>query len=314
MKTVLIVLTMTLAVHCTWVCAQDQPGTVNAMLGYPPDARLLIINADDFGMSHNTNLAVFDAFERGVLTSATVMMPTAWVKEVADWVRAHPQANVGIHLTHTSEWRNYKWGPVAGREKVPGLVSPDGYMWPDCEPAWEHATPEEAEIESRAQIELAKKMGIDPTHIDSHMGTMQLNPAFADVYLKLSQEYRLPQRQASAEMYALFGAPDRKKREREAGVLGPDVLIHGVPLPPDPADLAEAYNNILRNLKPGLTEFYLHPAIDGPEMQSISGSHARRHADYEWLINPATRALIDELGIKLISYRDLRDAMRGGQG
>lgn len=314
MRTVLAGLIFLLLVLCSTAFAQDPPDTVNAMLGYPPEARLLIINADDFGMSHNTNLAIFEAFERGVLTSATLMMPTAWVKEAVDWAREHPDANVGVHLTLTSEWRRYKWGPVAGRDKVPGILDPDGYMWPDCEPVWEHATPAEAEIECRAQIDLARKMGLDPTHIDAHMGTMQLHPLFWEVYLKLSQEYKLPQRQASSAMYAMFGAPDRKQQEREAGVLGPDVLIHGVPLPPDPAQLGEAYNNILRNLKPGLTELYLHPALDGPEMQSISGSHQRRHADYEWLINPATRALIDELGIKLISYRELRQAMQAGQG
>ncbi len=303
-------LLLPLALYACPLFAADADKNIAELLGYPPETKLLIINADDFGMSHATNLAVFDAFERGVLTSATVMMPTAWVKEVALWVEEHPEAAVGVHLTHTSEWKNYKWAPVAGRAAVPGMLAPDGYMWGGEEDVWAHATPQEAMAEAKAQIEYALSLGIEPTHIDSHMGTMQLHPDFWQVYLELSKEYRLPQRQASRELYNALGATGRKEAEREAGVLGPDVLIYSLPNPKSLDDVPELYNNVLRNLTPGLTELYLHPAIDGPEMQAISGSHARRDADYRWLVDPQTRELIDELGIKLISYRDLREAMR----
>jgi len=294
--------------------AADELKTIPELLGYPPETKMLIINGDDFGMSHATNQAIFDALENGVLTSATVMMPTAWVKEVALWVKDHPDKAVGVHLTHTSEWKLYRWAPVAGRTAVPGMLAPDGYMWSDEADVWAHATPQEAEIEARAQIEYARSLGIEPTHIDSHMGTMQLNPAFAEVYLRLSQEYKLPQRQASKELYDALGAAGRKEAERAAGVLGPDCLIYQIPNPKTMADVPELYNNILRNLKPGLTELYLHPAIDGPEMQAICGSYARRDADYRWLIDPKTRQLIDELGIKLTNYRELRDAMKKADG
>lgn len=303
-------LLLPLALYVCPLLAADADKSIPELLGYPPETKLLIINADDFGMSHATNLAVFDAFERGVLTSATVMMPTAWVKEVALWVQEHPEAAVGVHLTHTSEWKNYKWAPVAGRAAVPGMLGPDGYMWAGEEDVWAHATPQEAMVEAQAQIEYALSLGIQPTHIDSHMGTMQLHPDFWQVYLELSKDYRLPQRQASRELYSALGATGRKEAEREAGVLGPDVLVYTLPNPKTLADVPELYNNVLRSLKPGLTELYLHPAIDGPEMQAIAGSHARRDADYRWLVDPQTRELIDELGIKLISYRDLKEAMR----
>lgn len=291
--------------------AVDWSRPLAELLGYEADDRLLIINADDLGMSHATNQAVFDAFERGVLTSATMMMPTAWVKEVALWVQDHPQADIGIHLTHTSEWRLYRWAPVAGRSIVPGLLAPDGYMWPRIQDVYENATPEEADIEARAQIDYARQLGIEPTHIDSHMGTLQLHEDFWRVYLQLSVDYRLPQRQASPEMYALGGAPGRKDQEKAAGVAGPDHLIHGLPEPQDVSEIPAFYEHILRHLRPGITELYLHPAIDGPEMRAICGSYLRRDVDYRWLIDPRTRELIDELGIKLISYRPLRDLMRG---
>lgn len=290
--------------------AADAERSLAELLGYEPTDRVLIINADDFGMSHATNLAIFDAFERGVLTSATVMMPTAWVKEVALWAKDHPEADIGVHLTHTSEWKNYRWAPIAGRSAVPGLLAADGYMWPDERDVWQNATAQEAQIEARAQIDYAIKLGLSPTHIDSHMGTLQLQDEFWKVYLNLAADYRLPQRQASEEMYALLGAGGRKAAERAAGVLGPDHLIHGLPTPKDPAQMSEFYNGILRRLKPGVTELYLHPALDGPEMKAISGTHARRDADHKWLVDPATRRLIDELGIKLIGYRPVLQAMR----
>jgi chitin disaccharide deacetylase len=281
------------------------------LLGYAATDRLLIINGDDLGMSHATNQAIFDAMEHGVLTSATLMTPTAWVKEVALWAAQHPEADIGVHLTHTAEWKLYRWGPVAGRGAVPGLVGPDGYLWPECEDVWAHATPAEAETEAHAQIEMARQLGIDITHLDSHMGAIQTNPAFWQVYLKLAGDYQLPQRQASAETYESYGFAGLKTIEKQAGVAGPDVLMVGLPSPATLADVPELYNDVLRNLKPGVTELYLHPALDGPEMQAICGSHARREADYRWLVDPRTRQLISNLGIKLIGYRPLRDLMRG---
>ena len=299
-----------MAVLCGATFAIDADKSTAELLGFEPTDRVLIVHADDLGMSHATNVAVLDAFENGVLTSASIMMPTAWVKEVALWVKDHPDADIGVHLTHTSEWSRYRWAPIAGRAAVPGLLAPDGYIWGECEEVWANATPEEAEIEGRAQIDYAIKLGINPTHIDSHMGTMQLNEDFWKVYMKLAVDYNLPQRQASAELYNLMGATGRKEKERAAGVLGPDHLIHGLPMPKDAGDMADFYNGILRRLKPGITELYLHPAIDGVEMQAISGTHARRDADYRWLIDPNTRKLIEQLDIKLIGYREIMDAMR----
>ena len=284
-------------------------------LGFAPDTKVLIINCDDLGMCHAENAATFNALLNGVATSATVMMPCPWVPEVVQWKKEHPEADLGVHLTLTSEWKRYRWGPVVGRELLPSLVDPQGYMWKDCEPLWEHVKPDEAYRECRAQIEMAIRLGLDPTHIDNHMGSLQTHPELWKIYLRLAKEFNLPVRMASEELYAAMGAAGRRKIYAENGIIGPDVLIYPDALPfPEPKSPEETpayYEKILRSLQPGkVYELYLHCALEGPELQHITGYHWRRQADYDWLVSPKTRQLIDQLGIKLIGYRPLRDLQR----
>ena len=295
--------------------AKILPASLVEQLGFPRDAKVLIINCDDLGMCHAENAATFEALEKGVATSATVMMPCPWVPEVVRWKKEHPDADLGVHLTLTSEWTRYRWGPIVGRELVPSLVDEQGYMWRDCEPLWEHVKPEDAYRECRAQIEMAIRLGLEPTHIDNHMGSLQTHPELWKIYLRLAKEFNLPVRMASEELYAAMGAAGRRKVYAENGILGPDVLIYpnavGVPEPKTPAETPGYYEKILRSLQPGkVYELYLHSAIDGPELQHISGYHWRRQADYEWLVSPKTRQLIRKLGIKLIGYRPLRELQR----
>src|SRR5690606_30508267 len=147
-------------------------------LGFPADAKVLILNADDFGMNHAANQGTMEVMKSGGVTSATIMVPCPWFREVADSAQKTPQANLGPHLTLTSEWKHYKWGPVAGRTAVPGLCDPLGYFWPGVQAVYKHSNVEEAETEIRAQIDMALAAGIDVTHIDSHMGTLQYNPKY----------------------------------------------------------------------------------------------------------------------------------------
>ncbi len=284
-------------------------------LGFQATDKVLIINCDDFGMCHAENLATFEALTDGVATSATVMMPCPWVPEVVAWKKGHPEASLGVHLTLTAEWSRFRWQPVLGRALVPSLVDEQGYMWKDCEPAWEHVDADEAYRECRAQVERAIELGLDPTHLDNHMGSLQLHPELWQIYFRLAKEFDLPLRMASQELYAMLGAGDRRAEYEKAGILGSDVLMFGPAIPFEEPDSPEGvpayYEKILRSLEPGkVTELYLHCAIDGPELQAISGSHARRQADRDWLVAPETRKLIEELGIKLISYRPIRELQR----
>lgn len=147
-------------------------------LEFAPSAIVLIVNGDDVGVSHAANQATIASLERGLMTSATIMVPAPWFPEIARYAREHPRADFGLHLVHTSEWTGIKWGPVAGRTVVPGLVDPQGYLWPDIERVYKHGTPEQAAVEARAQIRKALDAGIDVTHLDSHMGALQ----YADPY------------------------------------------------------------------------------------------------------------------------------------
>jgi chitin disaccharide deacetylase len=154
-----------------------QTSNTATMLGYPADAKLLIIHADDLAVSHSQDRASFAALDQRAASAASIMVPCPWLTEVAEYAKAHQDADLGLHLTLTAEWKNYRWGPAAPWNEVPGLLGPDGNLWPDVPFVVKSATPAEVEKEIRAQVERALKVGIHPTHLDNHMGTL-FTPAF----------------------------------------------------------------------------------------------------------------------------------------
>ena len=159
----------------------------------PNEDKLLIIHADDMACSHSENQATFDALEKGMVNSSSIMVPCAWLPEAAEYARNHPEADLGIHLTVTSEWQTFKWGPVAPKDKVPSLIDSLGYFYDNCADFARKAKVKEVEIELRAQIELALSMGIQPTHFDSHMGCLFFQSIeLFELYLKLGREYKVP--------------------------------------------------------------------------------------------------------------------------
>src|SRR4051812_37242699 len=181
MKRVLPVISLTLALLCVrGASARAQASGASivevkplaARLGYPADAKLLIVHADDIGVAHSVNAATFKAFESGLVTSGSIMIPCAWLPEVAAYARTHAGADLGLHLTLTSEWTTYRWGGVLSKERAPSLYAADGYLYPTESEAGSHADVREAEREVRAQIERARAFGINPTHLDSHMRTL----------------------------------------------------------------------------------------------------------------------------------------------
>ncbi len=280
--------------------------TLNEMLGYAPEQKLLIINGDDAGMCHSANLGIIDCMENGLMTSATMMVPCPWFPEIASYARERPERDFGIHITHTSEWQDYRWGPVAGKAAVPGLVDEEGYLWRDSAQVWTHASPEEAEHEARAQIERALALGIDVTHIDSHMGAMQLDPRFLERYVKLAAEYDLPLRGGPRGIMA--GVP-AFARAKELGVLSPDDLIHGSR---QEGEAVDAYwKRILGGLGPGVTELYLHASLGTEESRAITDTwHERAEEHRLFTTDPEVRQIIRDQGIVLIGYRQLRDLQR----
>jgi hypothetical protein len=186
-----IFLALALAGLSVYAFAQ-QTKTYAEKLGWPKGAKVLILHVDDAGMSHDSDDGVEKATSDGVATSTSVMMPCAWVPEIVKYIKAHPNLDAGLHLTLTSEWDVYRWGPLAGKASVPGLVDKSGCLYPSVEAVYFNATPEEVDKEIRAQLDRALSMGFKPTHLDSHMGTLFAKDAYMEKYLKLGIEKQIP--------------------------------------------------------------------------------------------------------------------------
>jgi predicted glycoside hydrolase/deacetylase ChbG (UPF0249 family) len=179
--------------------------TLQEKLGFSKDSKLLILHADDLGMSHSENSATIYGMEHGSINSASIMVPTPWFSEIAAYARAHPMADLGLHLTLTSEWSYLKWGPVASKSEVPGLVNKNGFLFSSVDSVHRSATTAEVEKELRAQIEKAKQFGVDFTHLDSHMGTIFGKAEFLKVLIKLGREYKVPVLLSKSGFGAAFG-------------------------------------------------------------------------------------------------------------
>jgi predicted glycoside hydrolase/deacetylase ChbG (UPF0249 family) len=294
----LVVLLVVASVH-----AQDR--TLAERLGYPRDAKLVIVHADDLGMAHSVNVATIKAFESGLVTSGSIMIPCPWVPEIAAYARTNPQADLGLHLTLTSEWTQLRWGPVSSKDRVASLLDPNGYFRLTETEAAQGADPKEVEMEIRAQIERAKALGIVPTHLDSHMGTLYQNKALFDVFLKVAREYKLPVRVAKA----WFGRADFLPESLTAS----DVFIDRVlDINPgvQPQDWGRFYSDELRKLEPGVTEIVIHLAYDDSEMRGATSDHpnwgaAWRQRDFDFFTSDAFRKVLQENNIKLITWREV---------
>ncbi len=296
-----------LSALCAHTAASAASRSLAERLGYKATDKLLIVNGDDAGMSHSANLATIQCLERGLMRSATVMVPCPWFPEIAAYAREHPDKAFGVHLCHTSEWTKYRWGPVASRDQVPGLIDPQGYLWRGIEDVYAHADPKEALIEGRAQIQRARAAGLDITHLDSHMGTLQLHPRFVEVYLQLAVEFDLPVRMASQETLTRFGFPQLRDQFAAKGIVFPDHFIYEE-LQNEKQDVKGFWLNVVKNLKPGVTELYIHAALPTDEMKAITGSWSTRAQEFEAFTNdPDIKQAVTDQGIILISYRPLRE-------
>src|SRR5262245_58409323 len=190
----LLAATLALFLLLTNISAQEK--TIAERLGYPRDAKLLIVHADDLGMAHSVNAATIKAFETGLVNSGSIMVPCPWLSEIAAYARANPQADLGLHLTLTSEWTALRWGPVSSRDRVSSLLDKDGYFRLTETEAGAQADPKQVEMEITAQIERARSLGIQPTHLDSHMGTLYQNKELFEVFMRVARSQKLPVRVA----------------------------------------------------------------------------------------------------------------------
>src|SRR6478672_11230793 len=152
--------------------SQKMDSTYAEKLGFPRGAKVLILHVDDAGMSFDSNEGAINAMTKGVANSCSVMMPCPWVPAFVHFLKQHPTIDAGLHLTLTSEWSEYRWAPVSGKTVTPGLTDSEGDLWPAVEDVVKHASADEVEKEIKAQLDKARSMGFEPTHLDSHMGTL----------------------------------------------------------------------------------------------------------------------------------------------
>jgi chitin disaccharide deacetylase len=290
--------------------AQSLPKTLGERLGFPRDAKLVIIHADDVGVTHSVNSATIQGLETGLVNSASIMVPCPWFPEIADYAKAHSSVDFGLHLTLTSERVYYRWGPVASRDLVPSLLDSDGYLLHDWTSST-HIDPEQAEIELRAQIERAYAMGVQPTHLDSHQYRLYQNGKdLFRVALRLSHQYNLP----------LFVTRDWfSESPYLESSLGPDdvVVDHTVTISPNvPPEKWDAfYIDAFKNLQPGVTEFVIHLAFADSEMKAATRERdtwgaAWRQRDFDFFTSPAFRKLLQDQQIHLVTWRQIGRAAR----
>ena len=301
-----LLLTLPIAAQQPPLAASTTGPTVQEKLGYPASARLLIIHADDFGMSHSVNRAISEALENGWVTSASILVPCPWFPEVAGWAQSHQQADLGIHQALNSEWTDFRWGPVSAKDKVPSLLDEQGYLPLLESQVVPRAKPAEVEAELHAQIDRARGMGVPLTHLDTHMGALLGSPELIAVYRKVAQDYRLP-------------IPLKRAKNSDQLVLAlseslvDEVLQISPGVPPD--QWLKRYKDMLQPLGPGLYELIVHLGYDDDEMRGATWNHpdwgaAWRQHDFDMVKSAEFRQFLKDQGFVLVGWKNLARAWK----
>ncbi len=274
--------------------------TLAERLGHAPDARLLIVNCDDLGSSHAANVGVYEALRDGVGTSASLMVPCPWARDAAARYRGE---DIGVHLTLNAEHDLYRWGPIT---HGPSLLDGDGGFPRTREDLWDHADLDEVRRECRAQVERAILWGFDVSHLDSHLGSLELRPEFFDIYLELAVEFRLPLRLGSASTERAVGFPFRQLAADE-GVVSPDHFVAVRTI-----GRRRAIERAIEDLAPGVTEVHLSPALDTAELRAMAPDWSARVDDHDLVTSGSStlRALAARSGVVFVGYRELRQLQR----
>jgi chitin disaccharide deacetylase len=293
----------------------DHPTGVNwaKKLGFPDDRIILILHADDLGMCREANLSGIRYLEEGQIQSGAAMPPCPAFEEIIAWARQHPKKDLGLHLTLTSEWQTYRWGPVSPVAEVPGLIDPDGYLWRSVEEVVQHATAEEVEREIRAQIEKSLALGYAPDHIDTHMGTLYGHASFTSAYLKVAEEYGIP------AMVIDISNPAVLEALRAQGYPADEAMIraitdyslpkldyfYSVPRGKTYEEKRENFYRLLQDCQPGLTEIIFHPSDHSEALKTITNSWQQRVWEAQMFADPEVIAFMKSQKIVFTNWREI---------
>lgn len=280
------------------------PKRTNRLLGYPHDARLLIINADDFGMCHAINDGIIRSIHEGVVRSTSLMVPCPWALHAMELIRKNPNVTFGVHLTVICEAVNYRWKPLTSKERVSSLLDEAGnfYSFEGIPEFAARAKLGEVEIEFRAQINTVLSNGLKPTHLDWHCLANGGRDDIFDLTLGLAKEYGLAVRVHAPSFVHMLQS-------------------HGLPISDyqlldsyriNTLDKAAHYAQLLRELPSGLSEWAVHPGIGNAELQALEvDSWQVRQTDFDFLISPQAKELIQQEGIILLNYRPIQVVWQG---
>jgi predicted glycoside hydrolase/deacetylase ChbG (UPF0249 family) len=275
--------------------------SVAERLGYPANARLLVIHADDFGMSHSVNRAIEEALEKHWVTSASILVPCPWFPEVARWAKAHPDADLGIHLALNSEWTTLRWGPVSAQPKGSSLLDADGYLPLTTDYVASHAKIGDVETETRAQVDKAKAAGVNLTHLDTHMGAIVTTPDLFKAYVGLGRAYNLP-----------LLLDSRAEAIAPGSVLLNQLLQMNRGTPK--SEWLDAYKKMLAPLPPGSYQLIVHLAYNDDEMQGATFDHPDwgaewRQSDFDLVRSAEFQKFLKDQGFILVAWKDLARAL-----
>ncbi len=282
-------------------------------LGFPKGKKILLLHCDDAGMCEEANIAVQSYVLKDDIYSAAVMMPCPNADEMVKWATKHPKADIGAHLTLTSEWKSYRWPPLTDAKKVPGLIDPEGKMWHEVPDVVMHASAKEVEMEICAQIDRMIELGHRPSHIDTHMGTLYGSPEFAKVFLQTAVKYNIPanaidlSNKEVADVYRAAGYPINEEMIK---------FLEDYPLPkldnfgsvPNGKTYEEKRDNffaLVNSLKPGLTEIIFHPSILTENLKSITGSWQQRAWEAEMFSDPVVKQFFTDNDIILTNWTEI---------
>lgn len=307
--------------------AHAQDSTYAEKLGYPKNARVIILHMDDAGMSYDSDKGIEKVFSKGVANSTSVMMPCPWVPQIVRYIKSNPGIDAGLHLTLTSEWKDYRWQPLAGASAVPGLVDSMGCLWADVSDVVKHATAYEVDKEIRAQLSRAEKMGFHPTHLDSHMGTLFANSDFMIKYIRLGIEKQIPVMfpgghdtyiQQDLKLPDAFVQQFQKEGKLiwNAGLPVLDDLHNSsydwkipVDMLRDDANLCKwrvaLYEKTLLQLRPGVTMVIMHCTDPTEVFSEITDSGDIRKADMLAMLDPGFKKFLHDNGFVLTTWREL---------
>jgi predicted glycoside hydrolase/deacetylase ChbG (UPF0249 family) len=293
------------------------PNPVLRKLGFADDDRVVIIHTDDIGMCQATMSAFADLVDFGLISSGAVMVPCPWFPQVAAYCRQVPLVDLGVHLTLTSEWDAYRWGPISTRDPASGLMDEEGYFHQRSAQLQEHGDAAAVQLELQMQVDRAVAAGIDVTHVDTHMGAVA-QVEFIPAYVQLAIQHRLPVmilrldevgwREIGLDQETAAFATQLVRQLEAQGL---PLLDHLVGLPLDrPEDRVALAMEAFDELPPGLTHFIIHPAQDTAELRAIAPDWPSRVADYEAFTSKELRDAVRDSGVQVIGYRTLRELMR----